>query len=575
MIEHSIYYLLDIASFTYLFFCLKGILGFNKNLFMPMILSILLLGILLYFYITSDTKLINVWMNSNTNTPLLYKIAGVWGNHQGSMLMLLTLFSVIAYIFFKDHISIRISSFVLLAIGVYVFFYANAFTIFENKPTGGLDLNPALQSNFIAIHPPILYLGHALTFGLWGIAIANYKDLRIVWLSKLCFLVITIGIVLGSLWAYQELGWGGFWFWDPVEIVSLLPWLILAAAIHTKNFYLLNILAISVFPVILSGLALVRSGILISVHSFGFDINTGLILAFITFMVITISIFFGKKNLPHNQHFSFFKEWPSAIFILLMVILAAVILIPIKIHASFDEDFFKKFIDPLILLLLFLNVAAFYVKSAANTICLALLAAACWHLNFHPYLNYLAIAAAFVSFLLIFAVLPYIKISLQNGFVFAHLGVGLCVLGASHSGIFETTTQQLLTKETLQIKQYTLQLESQKIMHTSNATKEILVLNCNGKKLQPKRSYYNIPKIYKHQPDWTSLNFDNLHATVFVNNSNQWMVELLLKPFINLLWLGLAFVVLGISISIYRKLLNVHKQSHNSLLFSVKLGKLG
>lgn len=564
MIEYSVYYLIDIAAFTYLFYCLKGILGFNKNLFAPMILSILLLGMLVYFYITSDTKLINVWMNSNTNTPLLYKIAGVWGNHQSSMLMLLTFFSIIAYIFFKDNISIKMSSFVLLSIGIYVFFYANAFTIFENKPAGGLDLNPALQSNFIAIHPPILYLGYALTFGLWGIAIANYKDLRILWLPKLCFLVITIGIILGSLWAYQELGWGGFWFWDPVEIVSLLPWLILASAIHTKNIHLLNILAISVFPAVLSGVALVRSGILISVHSFGFDINTGLILTFITLMVIIISIFFGRKNLPQTQHLYFLKEWPSAIFILFMVILAAVILIPIKIQASLDEAFFKKFIDPLILSLLFFNVASFYIKSATRTICLALLATACWHLNFQPYLNYLAISAAFVSFLLIFAVLPYVKISLQKGFVFAHVGVGLCVLGASHSGIFETTTQILLTKEAGQIKEYTLQLESQKIIDTSNTTQEIIALNCNGKKLHPKRSYYNIPNIYKHQPDWVSLNFDNLHATVFVNNSNQWTLELLLKPFINLLWLGLAFVVLGISISIYRALLNMQKQSHNS-----------
>ncbi len=523
---------------------------------MPMLLSCLLFGMLLYFYITGDTKLINVWTNSSFNTPLLYKIAGVWGNHQGSMLMLLSFLTVVAYIFFNNQTSIRLGSLVILALGTYVFFYANAFTIFENQPSGGLDLNPALQSNYIAIHPPILYLGYALTFGLWGVSLANDKDLRVLWLSRLSFLVITIGIILGSLWAYQELGWGGFWFWDPVEIVALLPWLVLASVLHASNYKLTNCLALSAFPAVLCGLTLVRSGILISVHSFGFDIHTGVILAFISLMVILVTIFIGYRIFTQQSgmtRLNFLKEWPALIFILFLVVSLVLVLLPIKIKASFDESFFQKFIDPLILILLFFNIAAFYVKSAASTLALALLAAACWCFAMHPYLNYLAIAGGFVGFLLIFAVLPYFKKCFSKGFIFAHLGVGLCVLGASHSGIFEIKTEQLLTKENIKISSYSLNLEAQNVIKTSNAEQEVIVLKCNGKKLLPKRSYYNVANVFKHQPDWISLNFDNLHATAFVNNANQWMIELTLKPLINLLWMGLLLVILGIGVSVFRK----------------------
>lgn len=517
---------------------------------MPAVTCCILLLSLFYFYITSDTKLINVWMNSNYNTPLLYKIAGVWGNHQGSMLMLLTFISIAGYVFFKEQIAIKLGALILFSLGFYIFFYANAFTVFENEVSSGLDLNPALQSNYIAIHPPVLYAGYALIFGLWGSVLSNLKDMRILWLSRLCFLTITCGIALGGLWAYQELGWGGFWFWDPVEIVALLLWLSLAAAVHAKNINMGSIIALFSFPIMLFSLTLVRSGVLISVHSFGFDLHNGIWLGFISLMALIISITFAVKNKQEIDNLSIFKEWPVLIFLSFLILLLIVVLLPIKLEASFDESFFQKFINPLILLLLSSSIAAAYVKSAKYTISLALLAAACWCLAVQPFINYLAISAAFVAFVLIFSVLPYLKLVFCKGFVLAHIGIGLCILGASHSGIFEVKSEQLLTKSSLKIAQYELVFETQHLLKTSNSEQERVVLNCNGKKLQPKRSYYNIAKVYKHSPDWVSLNFDNLHASVFKNNFNNWMLELTLKPLINLLWLGLLMVIGGIGFSI-------------------------
>ncbi|MEO1790402.1 MAG: cytochrome c biogenesis protein CcsA, partial [Pseudomonadota bacterium] len=207
-------------------------------------------GALTYAFVTSDFSLRLVTLNSHTDKPMLYKVTGVWGNHEGSMLLwclTLALFGALAA-WFGSNIPDRMRARVLgvqglvgVAFLAFLIFSSNPFLRLANPPFNGNDLNPLLQDPGLAFHPPTLYLGYvglSLTFSFavaallegrvdaaWGRWVRPWTLFAWVWL--------TIGIALGSWWAYYELGWGGFWFWDPVENASFMPWLIAAALLHS------------------------------------------------------------------------------------------------------------------------------------------------------------------------------------------------------------------------------------------------------------------------------------------------------------------------------------------------------
>jgi cytochrome c-type biogenesis protein CcmF len=255
---------------------------------------------LTYAFVTSDFSLQVVAANSHTAKPLLYKVSGVWGNHEGSMLLWILILSIFgaAVAVFGNNIPDRLRSLVLAvhgAIGfgflVFVVATSNPFVILPDPPLDGAGLNPILQDPGLAIHPPFLYLGYvgfsmAFSFSIAALIEGKVDACWARWvrpwvLAAWCFL--TIGITLGSAWAYYTLGWGGWWFWDPVENASLMPWLAGTALLHsalvverrnslTSWTILLGILT---FSLSLIGTFLVRSGVLTSVHAFAQDPSRG------------------------------------------------------------------------------------------------------------------------------------------------------------------------------------------------------------------------------------------------------------------------------------------------------------
>ncbi|MCX7362968.1 MAG: heme lyase CcmF/NrfE family subunit, partial [Alphaproteobacteria bacterium] len=263
-------------------------------------LVVLAFGALTQCYVTSDFSVANVVANSHSAKPLIYKISGVWGNHEGSMLLwalILSLFGAAVAIFgdnLPDSLRSRVLS-VQAAIGIgflaFLLFTSNPFERLSPVPLDGNGLNPLLQDPGLAFHPPILYLGYVGLSVTFSFAIAALLEGRVdpAWarwvrpwtLAAWCFL--TLGIALGSWWAYYILGWGGFWFWDPVENASLMPWLAGTALLHSaivvekrdalKSWTIL--LAIFTFSLSLMGTFLVRSGVLTSVHSFALDTARG------------------------------------------------------------------------------------------------------------------------------------------------------------------------------------------------------------------------------------------------------------------------------------------------------------
>jgi cytochrome c-type biogenesis protein CcmF len=266
---------------------------------------------LTYAFVTSDFSLRLVVLNSHTDKPLLYKITGVWGNHEGSLLLwvlILALFGAAAAWFggqLPETLRARVLA-VQASVGVafyaFIIFTSNPFLRLEIPPFNGEDLNPLLQDPGLAFHPPFLYLGYVGLSMAFSFAVAALLEGRVDaawgrWVrpwTLAAWLFLTVGIALGSWWAYYELGWGGFWFWDPVENASFMPWLIAAALLHSaivvekrealKAWTIL--LAILAFGFSLVGTFIVRSGVLTSVHAFANDPERGVyilaILAFFT-----------------------------------------------------------------------------------------------------------------------------------------------------------------------------------------------------------------------------------------------------------------------------------------------------
>lgn len=275
------------------------------------ILSISALG---YGFYIDDFSIRYIAEHSNSALPVFFKIAAIWGGHEGSLLFwVLTLTLWVGLITLKRK-SIEQSYLVrvllvlnglIVIFSAFTLFASNPFVIYANTPLEGRDLNPMLQDIGLIFHPPLLYLGYvgfAATFS-FALAALMMKKVPSKWVgyarnwTLLAWLLLTAGISLGSWWAYYELGWGGWWFWDPVENVSLLPWLTSTALLHTliashKRKRLLKasiILALVTFCLSILGTFVVRSGVLTSVHAFAVDPTRGIILLLILFIVMLFS----------------------------------------------------------------------------------------------------------------------------------------------------------------------------------------------------------------------------------------------------------------------------------------------
>ncbi|WP_316013197.1 heme lyase CcmF/NrfE family subunit [Roseobacter sp. HKCCA0434] len=266
---------------------------------------------LTYGFVTSDFSLQVVAENSHSAKPMLYKVTGTWGNHEGSLLLwvlILALFGAMVPLFgqgLPDRLRARVLS-VQAAVGVaflaFLLFTSNPFARLDIPPMDGNDLNPLLQDPGLAFHPPFLYLGYVGLSMTFSFAIAALIEGRVdaAWArwvrpwALLAWIMLTIGIALGSWWAYYELGWGGWWFWDPVENASFMPWLLSAALLHSaivvekrdtlKSWTIL--LAILAFSFSLIGTFIVRSGVLTSVHAFATDPTRGVFILMILMIAI-------------------------------------------------------------------------------------------------------------------------------------------------------------------------------------------------------------------------------------------------------------------------------------------------
>ena len=382
-------YSINNNNFSYFKHCVY----FNMFSFFAITLSIL---ILIYGFISSDFSLFIVFENSHFLMPTMYKAVALWGNHEGSMMLwcwVLSLFGVLLMLWLnKVNDDIKLKFYVIIVAGA-VYSIFTSFLLFTSNPyerkfpvpTGGKDLNPLLQDIGLIIHPPILYIGFVGVAVIYILIIAglfnnkvdeNLNKLIRPW-ALLSWAFLTLGIGIGSWWAYYELGWGGFWFWDPVENISLMPWLIVGALLHTillqkndnKHQHWVCILGIGAFGISLLGTFLVRSGILSSVHSFVEDQLRGLYLMIIFFVIVVGGylvygikydyIFTNNKKTNPNKTFNNFLIIKIVVVLTILSTVLIGTLYPVLLETfvnkkiSIGTGYFKTTFIPLSVLLLF------------------------------------------------------------------------------------------------------------------------------------------------------------------------------------------------------------------------------
>ena len=582
-----------------------------KFAFSQILLTFLSFITLIIAYVISDFSLINVYENSHTTKPLFYKISGAWGNHEGSLLLwinILVLFSFLFLILNKDKnknfklYTLVFQNLLISAFLIFLLTNSNPFSLLYPIPTEGMGLNPILQDPALAIHPPLLYVGFVGSSIYFSIALAalitkvDSKSLALTikpWVS-VSWTFQTLGILVGSIWAYYELGWGGFWFWDPVENVSLMPWLALTTLLHCimvleKKFILSSwaiILSIATFTLSMSGTFLVRSGVLNSVHTFANDPSRGLFILVFLFTLIFLSIiifFFFHKVETKNMNNFFWLSKESSILVnnWFMMYFLSVVLIgtiyPIFLEVISSEKisvgppFYNKLIAPFLIPFLFfmaIGPQLKWVKSdILNKIYLILLfmvslllsVVVVQKLNIEFLTNTILITFSFYLFFITirdFIIKKYKNFS-QN---LAHFGFSLFILSILFNNIFSTEViTNLKVGETFETEKFKINFEtfsSKDKQNYKSIVGKLIVENSEGlvDVMKPELRIYNQPNISTSEADIkTGLFADKFMTMNIVQNQEYFNIRYQIKPFMIWIWFSVLIITFGGLTSLIKK----------------------
>lgn len=549
---------------------------------------VLAFALLLFAHVTDDFSLLNVVRHSHTLKPMLYKIAGVWGNHEGSMLLWLLILSGYTAVLLKtsrlpDAPQKTLLSLMALLNGAFAAFIALACDPFAPMAIPlqeGLDLNPMLQDPALAIHPPMLYLGY-VGFSVpfcWILTLlihqTHSKDFY-RW-SLFAWTCLTTGILLGSFWAYYELGWGGWWFWDPVENAALMPWLAATAFIHCQQMNrnddtLLRwtwFLGLLTFSLCLAGLVLVRSGVLSSVHAFANDPERGLLLLLLTGLISGSAFIIYAVKCPRTAP-SGLTNTQSLVALSSLLLIGALATVfigttyPLLAEAmghslTVGAPYFNKTVVPLLLLALIPMGAAPFLPRYQKTMTAFTIAGvttlACYYAGIISHV--IGAAAILLGFWVVISTLLSCR---RLALGLAHAGAGIAIIGMALSSMNEEDALKAMgIGESISLNKYTTSLKSMQKVDGRNyqAQQATFTLTRPGlaKELTPEvRLYWTQNMIHGE----TSIVIDGLHhiyaslGDVYANG--QVSVRITYKPFINLMWGGGLLACLGCFLAFLRR----------------------
>ncbi len=604
-------------SFLIIFFSIKNLSKSkldNKIIFSVFFqfffVSLSFLG-LVQSFISSDFSNETVFNHSHTTVPTFYKISGAWGNHEGSLLLWLLVLTLFIFLFLlksndqpKKYRILTLLFQQIIIVGFFVFLIktSSPFNYIFPIPNEGLGLNPILQDPALAIHPPILYLGYVGSSIIFSSALAavvtNYissswaKHIKKWILTSWIFL--TLGILLGSIWAYYELGWGGFWFWDPVENVSLMPWLALITLLHCtlvleKKQILTSwvvILSIATFTLSMCGTFLVRSGILNSVHTFANDPERGLYILIFLFILVFLSIFiflffYKSEKTTTNSFFWLSKETSILINNWFMMYFLSVVLIgttyPIFLEVLSSEKisvgppFYNKLIIPFLvpfLLAMAIGPKLKWIKSELENklnlilfliISLLLSTFIIRNLDINFLINTILVTSAFYLFLITlkdFFSKKFKNLS-QN---LAHFSFSLLILSILFNNFLSTEIiTNLKINETYENDALKINFEGIEQRDEQNFKAIIgkFVIEHNGGQtdiMQPELRIYNQPNIITSEADIkTTLYKDKFMTMNSVQNQEYFNIRYQVKPFMIWIWLSTFLISLSGLIGFFKK----------------------
>jgi cytochrome c-type biogenesis protein CcmF len=569
-------------------------------------LTLVAFAMLLLVFARSDMSVALVFENSHSAKPFIYKIAGTWGNHEGSMLLWVTILAVAGA--FLAMLSRRTSERTLiaalgaqaaLALGFYAFLLiaSNPFARLDPAPLEGRGLNPLLQDPGLAFHPPTLYLGYvglSIAFSLAvGALLTGEVDSRLAramrpWVLA-AWILLTLGITAGSYWAYYELGWGGYWFWDPVENASLMPWLAATALLHSINVLAARgalkawtmMLAVIAFSMSMVGTFLVRSGVLTSVHAFAIDPERG------TFLLALLAIYVGAAftlfalrgaTLKEGAPFELVSRETGLVTnnLLLTVVLGIVFLgtlYPLFVEAISGEK---------------LSVGAPYFNVVAGSLALLLAVLVglgpllSWRRQPRPVLRRLTIPALLgvtalamtiilapgigilprlglgvAAYLASASILPLVgrdpfRAPLSTwGMAVAHFGIAVALAGMAANAAFTSETLAVIKPgQTLTVGPWLVQLQGVTPTAGKNWTAiegELRATRGEGVvALQPQTRYFSDPPTATNEAAIDTFWNGQLYTVIGKpDETGGWQIRLWWKPFVTLIWAGGAIIALG------------------------------
>lgn len=578
------------------------------------------------FYVT-DLSVLLVASNSHIDKPLIFKLAGTWGNHEGSMLLWVAVLSVsgAAIALFEKRIeaktlyaTLAVQGFLALGFFGFLLFASNPFERLVPSPVEGAGLNPLLQDVGLAVHPPTLYFGYvglsvAFSFAV-GALLTNqvgpaFARAMRPWVLA-AWIFLTLGITAGSYWAYYELGWGGWWFWDPVENASLMPWLAATALLHSVSVLATRnalrawtiMLALVAFAMSMAGTFLVRSGILTSVHAFAVDPERGsfilalmLLYTGLAFVIFALRIGSVKQGEPFNLVSREGGIVANNIF--LSVILAVVLigtLYPLAAEAMGDKisvgpPYFNKATAPIALLIMLAlligpllrwrrdDIGRFKYWLMGFAAVILWSGVAVWRLSpdigIFPLLGIaLAVALAIASWLplkgrkLLRTPLPI------YGMVIAHFGLAVSVFGmAAESGFSKETLTALAPGEVAKIEGWQVKLDDVRPIVGDNwvAVEGTMIAarNGDGFVLRPQSRQFFRPEMQTSEAALLTRWNGQLYAVIAQpdqEGDGRWQVRLWWKPFVTFIWYGGGLVALGGLIALFGRMFRRPKKPAKS-----------
>ena len=529
---------------------------------------------LIDLHITTNYSFVNVLQNSHTLLPMLYKITGTWANHEGSMLLTVWFYSLFALVFSRSKevnlYATQLQSALLCLLLLFLITASNPFITHYSLFPKGSGFNPLLQDIALSIHPPLLYAGYAGFVIPYSMYITGAPIVRRWVLTP--WGLLTAGIGLGSWWSYRELGWGGFWFWDPVENISLIVWLSSTILLHStllKTTRWSQIFCVITFLLSILSISLVRSGVLSSVHSFAYDQQRGALL-FVIFMCLAIfSLFCLIKNMqksPYNKQeiTSIFNKGTailasnialtSILFIILIGILYPM-LHKLITHNTIvvDENFYTRSLSVPGLTLLAVMALSMSKRVAIFLVILTISTAlTCALYYLQPISGVIKILFVTLSITALISAMPSTKKNITAGL--AHTGFAMLMLGCSLYYAWHFEGSALITKGvTQQIGKYSATLQEIRHFKRDNfLVRQAVIEIRNAGVIMPETRFYPVEKSFTTESSIIHTFTGDIYSTIGEIRDTKILLRLQFKPFISLVWLGVAVIALSVPIGIIK-----------------------